>query len=79
VAQRRRGRGSSDGGEERGDAQQCVARKLPCGLGKMLGGSLDSEDRRKGELGNGGPAADAEARAPVIVRLSLINKRLGKV
>jgi hypothetical protein len=39
--------------------------KLPCGLGKVLGGSLGSEDRRRGELGNGGPAAAAEARAPV--------------
>jgi hypothetical protein len=49
-------------------------RKLPCGLGKMLGWSLDSEDRRRGELDNGGPTAAAEARAPAIVRLSLINK-----
>jgi hypothetical protein len=49
-------------------------RKLPCGLGKMLGRSLDSEDRQRGELGNGGPAAAAEARAPAIVRLGLINK-----
>jgi hypothetical protein len=38
--------------------------KLPCGLGKVLGGSLGSEDRRRGELGNGDPAAAAEARAP---------------
>jgi hypothetical protein len=53
--------------------------KLPCGLGKMLGKSLDSEDRRRGELGNGGPAAAAEAQAPAIVRLGLIDKRLGKV
>jgi hypothetical protein len=53
--------------------------KLPCGLRKMLGKSLDSEDRRRGELGNGGPAAAAEARAPEIVRLGLIDKRLGKV
>jgi hypothetical protein len=36
-------------------------RKLPCGLGKMLGRSLDSEDQRRGELGNGGLAATAEA------------------
>jgi hypothetical protein len=48
--------------------------KLPCGLGKMLGRSLDSEDRRRGELGNGGPAAVAEARAPAFVRFGLINK-----
>jgi hypothetical protein len=39
--------------------------KLPCGLGKVLGGSLGSEDRRRGELGNGGPVAAAEARALV--------------
>jgi hypothetical protein len=39
--------------------------KLPCGLGKVLGGSLGSEDRRRGELDNGGLAAAAEARAPV--------------
>jgi hypothetical protein len=38
--------------------------QLPCGLGKVLGGSLGSEDRRRSELSNGGPAAAAEARAP---------------
>jgi hypothetical protein len=38
--------------------------QLPCVLGKVLGGSLGLEDRRRGELGNGGPAAAAEARAP---------------
>jgi hypothetical protein len=38
--------------------------QLPCGLGKVLGGSLGSEDRRRGELGNGSLAAAAEARAP---------------
>jgi hypothetical protein len=38
--------------------------KLPCVLGKVLGGYLGSEDRRRGELGNGGPAAAAEARVP---------------
>jgi hypothetical protein len=54
-------------------------RKLPCGLGKMLGRSLDSEDRWRGELDNGGPPAAAEARAPAIVRLGLINKRLGEL
>jgi hypothetical protein len=27
--------------------------KLPCGLGKMLGRHLGSEDRRRGELGGG--------------------------
>jgi hypothetical protein len=53
-------------------------RELPCGLGTKLGRSLDSEDRRRGELDNSGPAAAAEARAPAIVRLGLINKRLGR-
>jgi hypothetical protein len=53
--------------------------KLPCGLGKMLGSRLGSEDRRRGELGGGGPAAAAETRAPAIVRLDLINKRLGEL
>jgi hypothetical protein len=38
--------------------------KLPCGPRKVLGGSLGSEDRRRGELSYGGPAAAAEARAP---------------
>jgi hypothetical protein len=54
-------------------------RKLPCGLGKMLGRSPGSEDRRRGELGGGGPAAAAGTRAPAIVRLGLINKRLGEL
>jgi hypothetical protein len=44
-----------------------------------VGWPLDSEDSQRGELDNGGPAAAAEARAPAIVRLTLINKRLGKV
>jgi hypothetical protein len=43
----------------------------------MLGSSLGAEDRREGELVGGGPAAAAGARAPAIVRLDLINKRLG--
>jgi hypothetical protein len=43
--------------------------KLPCGLGKMLGTRLGSEDRWRGELGDGGPAAAAGARAPAIVGL----------
>jgi hypothetical protein len=54
-------------------------RELPCGLGKMLGRCLGSEDRRRSELVGGGPAATAEARAPAIVRLGLINKRLGEL
>jgi hypothetical protein len=31
----------------------------PCGLGKALGRSPGAEDRRRGELGGGGPAAAA--------------------
>jgi hypothetical protein len=50
--------------------------KLPCGLGKTLGRSPGSEDRRMGELGGGGPATTAGTRAPAIVRLGLIKKRL---
>jgi hypothetical protein len=45
--------------------------ELPCGLEKMLGGRLGSEDRRRGEFGGGGPAAVAGARSPAIVRLGL--------
>jgi hypothetical protein len=37
---------------------------LSCGLGKMLGRSPGAEDRRRGELGSGVPAAAAEAQAP---------------
>jgi hypothetical protein len=54
-------------------------RELPCGLGKMLGRSTGEEDRRRGELDGGGPAAAAGARAPAVVRLGLINKRLGEL
>jgi hypothetical protein len=54
-------------------------RKLPCGLGKMLGRSLGAEDRRRGELDNGGLAAAAGARAPAIMQLGLINKHLGEL
>jgi hypothetical protein len=53
--------------------------KLPCGLGKMLGGCLGSEDRWRGEFGGGGTAAAAGARAPAIVWLGSINKRPGEV
>jgi hypothetical protein len=49
-------------------------RELPCGLRKMLGRSLGTEDRRRGELVGGGSAATAGAWTPAIVRLSLINK-----
>jgi hypothetical protein len=53
--------------------------KLPCGLGKTLGRSPSSKDRRRGELGGGGPAAVAGARAPAIAGLGLINTRLGEL
>jgi hypothetical protein len=52
-------------------------RELPSGLGKMLGRSPGADDRRRGELGGGGPAAAAGARTLAIVRLGLINKQLG--
>jgi hypothetical protein len=38
--------------------------ELPCGLGKALGRSPGLENRRRGELDGGGPAAAAGARAP---------------
>jgi hypothetical protein len=53
--------------------------ELPCGLGKTLGRSPGAEDRRRGELDDGGPAAAAGARTPAIVRLGLINKLLGEL
>jgi hypothetical protein len=56
-----------------------LPRELPCGLGKTLGRSPSAEDRWRGELGGGGPAVAAGARAPTIVGLSLINKRLGEL
>jgi hypothetical protein len=56
-----------------------LPRELPCGLGKKPGRSPGAEDRRRGELGGGGPAAVAGTRAPAIVRLGLINKRLGEL
>jgi hypothetical protein len=56
-----------------------LPRELPCGVGKMLGRSPGAEDRWRGELVDGGPVAAAGARAPVIVRLGLINKRLGEL
>jgi hypothetical protein len=49
-------------------------RELPCGLGKTLSRCLGSEDRRRGEVVGGGPAAAAGARAPAVVRVGLINK-----
>jgi hypothetical protein len=76
---RRRRRGGAAAGawtvvKKRSVLNNVLHRKLPCGLGKMLGRSLVSKDRWRGELGNGGPAAAVEARAPMIVRLGLINK-----
>jgi hypothetical protein len=56
-----------------------LPRDLPCVLGKMLGMSPGAEDRRRGELGGGGPVAAAGARAPTIVGLGLINKQLGEL
>jgi hypothetical protein len=41
-----------------------LPRELPCGLGKTLGRPRGAEDRRRGELGSGGPAAAEGARAP---------------
>jgi hypothetical protein len=54
-------------------------RELSCDLGKALGRSPGLENRRRGELDDGGPAATAGTRAPAIVRLGLINKRLGEL
>jgi hypothetical protein len=65
AEQRRRGRGGSDGGADRGRAQQCVARAASMCPREGARGSLGLENRRRGELGNGDPAAAAEARAPV--------------
>jgi hypothetical protein len=56
-----------------------LPRELPCGLGMMLGRSPGAENRRRGELDGGGPTAAAGARAPAIVWLGLINKRLGEL
>jgi hypothetical protein len=64
AEQWRRGRGSSDFGEKRGGAQQCVARVASMCLGKVLGGSLGLENRRRSESGDDCPAAAAGTRAP---------------
>jgi hypothetical protein len=67
AAQRRCGRGNSNGGEERGAAQQCVA----------PGASMWPREDARPVTGRGGdPAAAVGARAPAIVGLGLINKRL---
>jgi hypothetical protein len=54
-------------------------REPPCGLGEALGRSPGAEDQRRGELDGGGPAAAAGTRALTIVRLGLINTRLGEL
>jgi hypothetical protein len=51
-------------------------RQLPCGLGKVLGGSLGSEDRQRGD---GGLAATAEAQAPASRQFGLANTRVCKL
>jgi hypothetical protein len=51
----------------------------PCGLGKALGRSPGVEDLRRGELGDGGPAAAEGPRAPAIEQPDLINKLLGEI
>jgi hypothetical protein len=89
VAVDRPGRSSASGGGATTGARTAVRkgalpnnvlhRELPCGLGKTLGRCLGSEDQRRGELVGGGPAAAAGARAPAIVWLGLINKRLGEL
>jgi hypothetical protein len=81
---RRRSSGGAPAGtqtavRERTGLNHVLHGNLTCGLGKMLGGRLGSEDRRRGELGGGGPAAAVGAQAPAIVRLGLINKQLGEV
>jgi hypothetical protein len=48
--------------------------ELPCDLGKALGRSPGLENRRRGELDGGGPAAAAGTRVPANVWLGLINK-----
>jgi hypothetical protein len=53
--------------------------ELPWDLGKALGRSPGLENRRRGELDGGGPAAAAGTRVPAIVLLGLPNKRLGEV
>jgi hypothetical protein len=64
AEQRWRGRGGSNGGEDRGVDQQCVPREASIWPREGARGSLGLEDRRRSELGNGGTAAAAEARAP---------------
>jgi hypothetical protein len=53
--------------------------ELPFDLGKALGRSPGLENRQRGELDGGGPAAAAGTRVPAIAWLGLINKGLGEV
>jgi hypothetical protein len=53
--------------------------ELPCDPGKALGRSPGLENRRRGELDGGGPAAAAGTRVQANVWLGLINKRLEEV
>jgi hypothetical protein len=71
--------GTRTAAREKAMLNNALPRELPCGLGKALGRSPGPENRRRGELGGGGPAAAAGTRAPVIVWLGLINKRLGEL
>jgi hypothetical protein len=71
---RRRSSGGAPAGTRtavRGKAMlnNALPRELPCDLEKMLGRPLGAEDRRRGELGGGGPAAAAGARAPASRKL----------
>jgi hypothetical protein len=84
VAGERRRRGGAAAGartavREGAMLNNVLHREPPCSLGKALGRSPGAEDRRRGELDGGGPAAAAGARAPAIVRLGLIKKRLGEL
>jgi hypothetical protein len=53
--------------------------ELPCDPEKVLGRSRGLENRRRGELDGGGPAAAAGTRVPANGRLGLNNKQLGEV
>jgi hypothetical protein len=53
--------------------------ELPCDLEKALGRSPGLENRRRGELDGGGPAAAVGTRVPANGWLGLINKQLGEV
>jgi hypothetical protein len=57
---------------EKAMLSNALPRELPCGLGKTLGWSPGAE-------GASSAAAAAGTRAPAIMRLSLINKRLGEL